>query len=200
MHACRHALVKPFSGRPRLVQWNTQGMMLPVLRWIFSVAVLQAIADRLNDHGNPAWIIPRDMIHGLLNGNPLRRTLANYISADRCWRWLKRCTVCGIWFPTVRGERCSRVCTDQWWSRARPNLEPHPEPDRCADLEERSGKPGPGGSPAAWWSDFVRIADLTGSAPFGPSGNALDAPWVPLMDRSLKTLIFRRYRDYPFGQ
>jgi hypothetical protein len=83
---------------------------------------------------------------------------------------------------------------------ARPSLEPHPEPDRCADLEERSGKPGPGGSPAAWWSDFVRIAGLTGSAPFGPSGNALDAPWVPLMDRSLKTLIFWPYRDYPFGQ
>lgn len=124
MHACRQALVKPFSGRPRLVQWNTQGMMLPVLRWIFSVAVLQAIADRLNDHGNPAWITPRDMIHGLLNGDPLRRTLANYISADRRWRWLKRCTVCGIWFPTVRGERCSRVCTDQWWSRARRNSLP----------------------------------------------------------------------------
>lgn len=30
--AARHAFVKPLSGRPRFVQWNTHGMMLPILR------------------------------------------------------------------------------------------------------------------------------------------------------------------------
>lgn len=85
---------------------------------------LQDIADKLNEHRNHAWNTPRDMIFDLLKGNPLRKALANYISADPRWQWLKRCTVCGDWFPAFKGERCSRACTDQWWSRGRRNALP----------------------------------------------------------------------------
>jgi hypothetical protein len=81
----------------------------------------QSIVDKMNEYDDQTWETPREMIFALLAGNPLRKTLANYFSSIGRWDWIKRCTVCRTWFTSMRGERCSRVCTDQWWSRARRN-------------------------------------------------------------------------------
>ena len=92
---------------------------------------LCAIADRLNDAGwdspvagHSRWTDIKDVLHGLMGSHPLGRTLANVIShTPGDWQRLKRCKVCTSWFVDLaknrRAERCSRPCTDYWWSRSR---------------------------------------------------------------------------------
>jgi len=50
------------------------------------------------------------------------RIIAKYFDGDN-WERIKRCPQCGNWFSDYsrnkRKERCSKSCTDRWWSRGR---------------------------------------------------------------------------------
>jgi len=90
------------------------------------------MADRLNnlEYGDlPGiefwkWKEPSEMVYALIDQkSTIGHQLARVVLAHIRWDRLKRCSVCQKWFVDAarseRTERCSRTCTDRWWSRAR---------------------------------------------------------------------------------
>jgi len=66
---------------------------------------------------SPAWV----------KGSILR-TIAMFFDGDN-WERIKRCPQCGNWFvdnsKNKSKERCSKSCTNRWWSRDRRKQEGH---------------------------------------------------------------------------